>query len=81
MLDGNIAAAFCEAILILANRERSESTEHFTVDGTLPEAWASQKSFLPRVTRPPTRTGGNPTVDFHGHQCRNATFVVEYQTD
>ena len=53
LLDGNIAAAFCEAILILANRERSESTEHFTVDGTLPEAWASQKSFRPRVTRPP----------------------------
>ena len=47
----------------------------------LPEAWASQKSFRPRVTRPPTRTGGNPTVDFHGHQCLNATFVVEYQTN
>ena len=60
LLDGNIAAAFCEAILILANRERSGSNEHFTLDGMLPEAWASQKSFRPRVTRPPTRTGGKP---------------------
>ena len=41
LLDGNIAAAFFEAILILANRERSESNEHFSVDGALPEAWAS----------------------------------------
>ena len=81
LLDGDIAAAFFEAILILANRERSGSNEHFALDGMLPEAWASQKSFRPRVTRPPTRTGGNATVDFHGHQCRNATFVVEYQTN
>ena len=53
LLDGNIAAAFFEAILILANRERSESNVHFTVDGTLPVACASQKSFRPRVTGPP----------------------------
>ena len=47
LLDGNIAAAFFEAILILANRERSESNEHFTVDGTLLEAWASQERSCP----------------------------------
>ena len=81
LIDGNSAAALFEAILILANRDRSESDEYFIVDGTLLAAWASQKSFRPHVTGPPPRTGGNPTVDFRGHQCRNATFVVEYQTD
>src|SRR5215217_8895947 len=45
LLDGNIAAAFFDAILIHAETERLLSDDHFTVDGTLLEAWASQKSF------------------------------------
>ena len=48
LLDGDIAAAFFEAVVIHADRARLLSDEHFTVDGTLLEAWASHKSFRPR---------------------------------
>ena len=45
------------------------SAEHFTVDGTLIEAWASLKSFTRRDTAPPPPDDpGNPTVDFHGER-------------
>jgi transposase len=73
LLDGDIAQAFFEAVLIHADRERLLSHEHFTVDGTLLEAWASQKSFRPRDQDPPADAGGNPTVNFHGERRRNAT--------
>jgi transposase len=48
LLTGNVAAAFFDAVLIHADTARLLSDEHFTVDGTLLEAWASQKSFQPR---------------------------------
>jgi transposase len=70
--DGDIAAAFFEAILLHADTQRLLSDEHFTVDGTLLEAWASQKSFRPRDQDPPVG-GGNPTVNFHGDRRTNAT--------
>jgi len=73
LLDGDIAAAFFEAVLIHADTVRLLSHEHFTVDGTLLEAWASQKSFRPRDQDPPDASGGNPTVNFHGERRRNAT--------
>jgi transposase len=73
LLDGDIAAAFFEVVLIHADTERLLSDEHFTVDGTLLEAWASQKSFRPRDEDPPVDGGGNPTVNFHGERRRNAT--------
>ena len=73
LLDGDIAAAFFEVVLIHADTERLLSDEHFTVDGTLLEAWASQKSFRPRDEEPPADGGGNPTVNFHGERRRNAT--------
>src|SRR3954467_8593158 len=50
LLDGDIAAAFCEAVLIHADTERLLSDEHFTVDGMLLEAGASHKSFQPKET-------------------------------
>ena len=52
------------------------SDEHFSVDGTLIEAWASQKSFQRKDqdnTPPPPEDPGNPTVDFHGEERRNDT--------
>jgi len=53
------------------------SDEHFTVDGTLIEAWASFKSFRPKDERAQDRTPpddpGNPTVDFRGEKWSNAT--------
>src|SRR5687767_545949 len=72
LLDGDVAAAFFDAVLIHAGTKRLLSDEHFTVDGTLLEAWASQKSFRPRDDDPPT-DGGNPTVNFHGQRRSNAT--------
>jgi transposase len=73
LLDGDIAAAFFDAILIHADTERLLSDEHFTVDGTLLEAWASHKSFRPRDQDPPSGGGSNPSVDFHGDRRRNTT--------
>jgi transposase len=73
LLGGDIAAAFFDAVLIHADAERLLSDEHFTVDGTLLEAWASQKSFCARDEEPPPAGGGNPTVNFHGQRRTNAT--------
>src|SRR5213082_950382 len=73
LLNGDIAAAFFNAVLIHADTERLLSDEHSTVDGTLLEAWASQKSFRPRDQDPPADGGGNPTVNFHGQRRTNAT--------
>jgi transposase len=73
LLAGDIAAAFFEAVLLHAESARLLSDEHFTVDGTLLQAWASQKSFRPRDEDPPTPGGGNPSVNFHGERRRNET--------
>jgi len=73
LLDGDIASAFFEAVLIHADTARLLSDDHFTVDGTLLEAWASHKSFRSRNQDPPPSGGGNPTVDFHGQRRRNDT--------
>ena len=74
LLDGDIAAAFFDAIVIHADRERLLSNDHFTVDGTLLDAWASHKSFRPRDEEPPpTGGGGNPTVNFHRQRRTNET--------
>jgi transposase len=75
LLDGEIATAFFEAVRLHADTARLLSHEHFTVDGTLLEAWASHKSFTPRDTPPdaPGGGGGNPMVDFRGQRRTNAT--------
>ena len=73
LLGGDVAAAFFDAVLIHADTARLLSDEHFTVDGTLLEAWASQKSFRPRDQDPPAGDGGNPSVNFRGQRRSNAT--------
>jgi transposase len=74
LLDGEIATAFFEAVLIHADTARLLSHEHFTVDGTLLEAWASQKSFKRRDTPPePPAGSGNASVNFRGERRTNAT--------
>jgi transposase len=73
LLQGDIAAAFFEAVVQHAHTERLLSDDHFTVDGTLLEAWASQKSFRSRDEDPPPEGGGNPTGNFHGQRRSNAT--------
>jgi transposase len=74
LLDGEIAQAFFERVLAQARPQGWLSDEHFTVDATLIEAWASLKSFT-RKDRPvpPADDPGNPTVNFHGERRRNDT--------
>ncbi|MBM4029814.1 MAG: IS5 family transposase [Planctomycetes bacterium] len=75
LLAGDIAAAFLAQILAQAKARDLLSTEHFTVDGTLIEAWASQKSLRPIGSddKEPSADPGNPTVDFRGEKRSNAT--------
>jgi transposase len=74
LLDGDIADAFFAEVLAAVKQEGLLSDEHFTVDGTLLEAWASHKSFKPKDTdRTPPDDPKNPTVNFHGQRRRNDT--------
>lgn len=74
LLDGDIAEAFFQEVLAEARVARLLSDDHFTVDGTLLEAWASQKSFRRRDTpTDPPDDPGNPSVDFHGETRTNDT--------
>jgi transposase len=75
LLKGNIAQAFFQTVLEQAREQSLLSEEHFTVDGTLIEAWAGQKSFQRKDAppKPPEDGGSNPTVNFHGEQRRNDT--------
>jgi transposase len=74
LLEGDIADAFVAEVLAAIKHEGLLSDEHFTVDGTLLEAWASHKSFKPKdeSQRPPDDPK-NPTVNFHGQTRRNDT--------
>lgn len=74
-LEGEIAGRFFEAVLGQARAAGLLSDEHFTVDGTLIEAWASHKSFRPKNDQePPSGQGGsNPTVDFKRTKRSNKT--------
>jgi transposase len=76
LLDGDIAAKFFAAILNLPPVCKLLSNEHFSVDGTLIEAWASMKSFVPRDggDSPSQQSGGrNAERDFHGEKRKNDT--------
>jgi IS5 family transposase len=81
LLDGDIAEAFFQAVLQQARERDLLSDEHFTVDGTLLEAWASLKSFQRKDGKPsaPPDDPGNATVDFHGEKRSNRTH--ESKTD
>jgi transposase len=75
LLEGEIAEAFFALVLEQARKKRLLSSEHFTVDGTLIEAWAGQKSFRKKDAGPPEPPDdpGNPTVNFHGERRSNET--------
>jgi transposase len=75
LLESDIAAAFFDEVLAQARAAGLLSDEHFTVDGTLLEAWASLKSFRRKDAGPtsPPDDPGNPTVNFHGESRRNDT--------
>ena len=74
LLDGDIAAKFFASVLNLPQVHRLLSSEHFSVDGTLIEAWASMKSVKPKdgSGEPPAQGGGrNAEADFHGQKRSN----------
>lgn len=75
LLEGDIAAKFMAAVLGQPRIRQLLSTEHFSVDGTLIEAWASIKSVKPKEgsSEPPEGGGRNLEVDFHGQKRSNAT--------
>jgi transposase len=77
LLKGGIAEGFFQAVLEQARAQGLLSDEHFTVDGTLIEAWAGHKSFKRKdqgeSNPPPDDDPGNRSVDFHGEQRRNDT--------
>lgn len=75
LLKGEVAQAFFEQVLKLARQKNLLSDEHFTVDGTLIEAWAGHKSFQKKEAPAgaPPEDPGNPTMDFHGEKRSNQT--------
>jgi len=73
MMEADVARAFFEEVGQWARQEGLMSNQHFTVDGTLIEAWASQKSFKPKAEakQPPRDSNpGNPSVNFRGEERR-----------
>jgi transposase len=81
LLEADVAKEFLMRVVEQARSAGLTSDEHFTVDGTLLEAWASLKSFQPRDGKKnmPPDDPGNPTVDFHGERRSNETH--ESRTD
>ena len=78
LLDADVAREFLLQIVEQARERRLPSEEHFSVDGTLLEAWASLKSFRPKDEDPPSGSGSegggrNREVDFRGERRRNET--------
>src|ERR1700704_6757117 len=83
LLRAEVAALFFRRVLDEAKARDLVSDEHFTVDGTLLEAWASLKSFktVGADDPPPSDDPGNPTVNFHGETRTNATHVSTTDPD
>ena len=81
LLEADVAKRFLAEVVELARKQDFVSDEHFTVDGTLLEAWAGAKSFQPKEGKhlPPPDDPGNPTVNFRGQRRSNETH--ESKTD
>ena len=85
LLEGEIAAKFLAAILNQPKVRQLLSSDHFSVDGTLVEAWASMKSFKPRTDggggEPPPGGGRNEEADFRGEKRSNQTHASTSDPD
>ncbi len=87
LLDGEITARFLSAILARPQVKRLLSTEHFSVDGTLIEAWCSMRSFRPKeeagADEPPADSPGvrNRKIDFRGTRCSDETHASTTDPD
>jgi transposase len=79
LLEGAVSEEFFSLVVEQARAKKLLSDEHFTVDGTLIEAWAGQKSFQRRkgnddlLNPPPRNPGNNPTVNWHKEKRKNET--------
>lgn len=77
LLAHDVAGEFFRAVVEHARKAHLMSSDHFTVDGTLIEAWASLKSFKKKDANdddaPPPEDPGNPMVNFHGEKRTNET--------
>ena len=83
LLEGEIATKFLTAILSQPKVKRLLSSDHFSVDGTLIEAWASMKSFKPKNdgSEPPPGGGRNAEADFRGEKRSNETHASTSDPD
>src|SRR6187431_1989926 len=83
LLEGDIAAKFLAAVLAEPRVKKLLSTDHFSVDGTLIEAWASMKSFRPKdgSDNPPEGGGRNAEANFHGQKRSNETHASTTDPD
>jgi len=90
LLEGDVAAKLLAAVLAQPRVKRLLSTDHFSVDGTLIEAWASMKSFGPkdgsgedprRSGEPPAEGGRNADANFRGEKRSNATHASTTDPD
>jgi transposase len=84
LLEGDIAAKFLSAVLAQPKVKKLLSSDHFSVDGTLIEAWASMKSVKPKdgSGEPPSQGGGrNAEADFHGQKRSNDTHASTTDLD
>jgi transposase len=84
LLEGEIAAKFLAAVLAQPRVKKLLSSDHFSVDGTLIEAWASMKSFKPRDGSgddPPAGGERNAEADFHGQKRSNETHASTTDPD
>jgi transposase len=83
LLEAEVAKEFLARVVGQAREKGWTSDEHFSVDGTLLEAWASVKSFQPKDQKgsSPPDDPGNPTVDFRGEQRSNHTHASKTDPD
>jgi transposase len=82
LLEGEIAGKFLASVLAQPRVKALLSSEHFSVDGTLLEAWASAKSFRPKDgSGAPPDAGRNGEQDFHGEKRRNQTHASTTDAD
>ncbi|WP_244301621.1 IS5 family transposase [Stappia sp. P2PMeth1] len=85
LIEGDEAARFLSALLPQPRVKRLLSSEHFSVDGTLIEAWASMKSFKPEDGTgpgdPPTPGGRNADADFRSEKRSNETHASTTDPD
>ena len=82
LLEAEVAEEFLAQVVERARSQGLTSDEHFTVDGTLLEAWAGAKSFQRKNRKtPPPDDPGNPTVNFHGENRSNETHASKTDAD